>query len=96
MQVPEVCSYEADVTVTLNVTDMVDGQYIVLGPTNQLMFEVSNSTSNLSVSCDSTYNVSLTVKNQVNERINIFTIYGNVCTNLPSAWCNCMQFNHLD
>ena len=70
------CSYEADVTVTLNVTDVVDGQYIVVGPTNQLVFEVSENTSNLSVSCDSTYNVSLTVKNQVNERIDVHTVYG--------------------
>ena len=87
MQVPEVCSYEEDITVTLNVTDVVDGQYIVHGPTNQLMFEVSNSTSNLSVSCDSTYNVSLTVKNQVNERINIFTIYGNTFAQKTCIWC---------
>ena len=81
MQVPEICSYEADVTVTLSVTDVADGQYILLGPTNQLVFEVSNNASNLSVSCDSIYNVSLTVKNQANERISIFTIYGhgNVC-----------------
>ena len=75
------CSYEADVTVTLNVTDVVDEQNILLGPTNQLMFEVSNNTSNLSVSCDSTYNVSLTVKNQVNEGIYVHTVYGEFVYN---------------
>ena len=78
------CSYEADVTVTLNVTDVVDGQYIVVGPTNQLVFEVSENTSNLSVSCDSTYNVSLTVKNQVNERIDVHTVYGEFFYNSNS------------
>ena len=75
------CLYEADVTVTLNVTDVVNKQNILLGPTNQLMFEVSNNTTNLSVSCDSTYNVSLTVKNQVNERIYVHTVYGEFVYN---------------
>ena len=68
------CPYEADIVVTLEVTDVLDGGTIVHGPTNQLMFDVS-STSNVTLSCNSTYNISLLVVNQASESITIHTVY---------------------
>ena len=72
------CPYEV-LAVTLVLTDMLDGGTIVYGPTNQLMFDVSSdNVSNITspLSCNSTYNVSLVVENQANQRITIDTVYG--------------------
>ena len=71
------CSYEADIVVTLEVTDVLDGGTIVHGPTNQLMFDVS-STSNVTLSCYSTYNVVLVVEDQVSDKITIQTVYSEL------------------
>ena len=76
-QVPEVCPYEAEIVVTLEVTDVLDGGTIVHGPTNQLMFDVS-STSNVTLSCDSTYNVELVVEDQVSDKITIQEMYSEL------------------
>ena len=73
----EVCPYEADIVVTLEVTDVLDGGTIVHGPTNQLMFDVS-STSSVTLSCYSTYNISLLVVNQASESITIHTVYSEL------------------
>ena len=73
------CPYEAAIAVTLVLTDVLDGGTIVYGPTNQLMFDVSNdNVSNITspLSCNSTYNVSLVVENQANQTITINTVYG--------------------
>lgn len=76
MQVPEACPYE-DINVTLKVIDTVDGHSTVLGPISITTCAVSHRiVVNLNVSCDSTYNVSLTIENQVNERITIQTTHG--------------------
>ena len=78
VQVPEVCTYEAaKIVVTLEVTNVLDGGTIVHGPTNQLMFDVS-STSNVTLSCYSTYNISLLVVNQASESITIHTVYSEL------------------
>ena len=77
VQVPEVCPYEAEIVVTLEVTDVLDGGTIVHGPTNQLMFDVS-STSNVTLSCDSTYNVELVVEDQVSDKITIQEMYSEL------------------
>ena len=69
------CPYET-VAVTLELTDVLDGETIVYGPTNQLMFNVSNVTTPLS--CDSTYNISLVVENQASQTITINTVYSKL------------------
>ena len=71
------CPYEADIVVTLEVIDVLDGGTIVHGPTNQLMFDVS-STSNVTLSCYSTYNVVLVVEDQVSDKITIHTVYSEL------------------
>ena len=87
-QVPEVCSYEADIVVTLEVTDVLDGGTIVHGPTNQLMFDVS-STSSVTLSCYSTYNISLLVVNQASESITIQTIYSELVQHTLHCFLRC-------
>ena len=91
LQVPEVCPYEVDIVVTLEVTDVLDGGTIVHGPTNQLMFDVS-STSNVTLSCYSTYNISLLIVNQASESITIHTVFSELVQHMTSSSLACLSY----